>query len=190
MKQTFESDFNEFYRLYHEYVFKVSKRVCNDIESAEDISQEVFIFLYQRPELFYSIEYPKSFLLKLTRNKTIDVYRRKRPILIDFRLHRIPRKNLMFVNDESIDWDNDFLTDYEVISKKDTDFDYLEIRKFFIRELNSIPARDRDIFVCHRGDEMTQQEIGKKFNLTERQIRRILDAVTKKLRENYNLYFS
>jgi RNA polymerase sigma-70 factor (ECF subfamily) len=50
-----------------------------DREEASDIVQEVFIHLYEKLENGTSIEYPRSWLYKVTVNNCIDFIKKRRP---------------------------------------------------------------------------------------------------------------
>ena len=67
-------------RLYDRYsalVFSVSLRVLYDWQLAEDVTQEVFLRLWQRPESYDPTRGRLlSWLMSVTRNRAIDEYRR------------------------------------------------------------------------------------------------------------------
>lgn len=61
------------YDRYGDYVYSVSLRVVGDVQLAEDISQEVFLRLWRRPDLFDAARGRfVTWLLSVARNKAID----------------------------------------------------------------------------------------------------------------------
>ena len=72
MKQ-FDQIYNDNYRL----IFNVVQKMVPDRDDASDLVQEVFINLYQSLEKAAVIEYPRSWLYKVTVNKCIDFSRKQ-----------------------------------------------------------------------------------------------------------------
>lgn len=61
------------YDRYGDYVYSVSLRVVGDSQVAEDVSQEVFLRLWRRPDLFDASRGRfVTWLLSVARNKAID----------------------------------------------------------------------------------------------------------------------
>jgi len=71
--QQFDEIYNENYRL----VFNVVQKMISNSDDVSDLVQEVFISLFKNLERGMSIEYPRSWLYKVTVNKCID-YMKKR----------------------------------------------------------------------------------------------------------------
>ena len=75
--------FDALYDRYHRLVFSTAVRVLSDAAAAEDVVQDVFVRLWQRPERY--VESRGNFvgwLLSVTRNRSIDEIRsrRRRPL--------------------------------------------------------------------------------------------------------------
>lgn len=66
--EQFDKIYNENYRL----IFNVVQKIVSNGDDASDLVQEVFINLYQNLEKGTTIEYPRSWLYKVTVNKCID----------------------------------------------------------------------------------------------------------------------
>jgi RNA polymerase sigma-70 factor (ECF subfamily) len=68
--------FEELFRRYSHLVYSTCVRVLEDAQAAEDMTQEVFLRLWRRPEL-YDPERGRflSWLLSVTRNRAIDELR-------------------------------------------------------------------------------------------------------------------
>lgn len=69
----FDKIYNDNYRL----IFNVVHKMVSDKDDASDLVQEVFINLYQSLEKSAVIEYPRSWLYKVTVNRCIDFTRKK-----------------------------------------------------------------------------------------------------------------
>ena len=69
----FDKIYNDNYRL----IFNVVQKMVPDRDDASDLVQEVFINLYQSLENSAVIEYPRSWLYKVTVNRCIDFTKKK-----------------------------------------------------------------------------------------------------------------
>lgn len=68
--------FQVLYERYAEIVFATSLRVLADRQLAEDASQDVFVRLWRRPELFIAARGRfLSWLMSVTRNRSVDELR-------------------------------------------------------------------------------------------------------------------
>jgi len=68
------------YDRYSKIVYSVALRVLRDPASAEDVLQEVFLHLWRSPEKFVAIRGSLGgWLTVVTRNRSIDALRRKKP---------------------------------------------------------------------------------------------------------------
>ncbi|MFP7494413.1 RNA polymerase sigma factor [Terribacillus saccharophilus] len=118
--------------------------LTRDEQLAEDIIHEVFSKLLQMPELIYSTASLEGWLIKASKNKLIDYYRKKRP---------------------------DLLEDDFIINSNATDKNELErkiIQSEAINELLSdLNAVDKNIFLLKEHYGFTFKEIAVFLNLPE-----------------------
>jgi RNA polymerase sigma factor (sigma-70 family) len=71
---------DKFDKIYHDnyrLIFNVVYKMVPDSDDASDLVQEVFINLYQSLEKKAVIEYPRSWMYKVTVNRCIDFTRRQ-----------------------------------------------------------------------------------------------------------------
>ncbi|MDO4419921.1 MAG: RNA polymerase sigma factor [Ruminococcus sp.] len=77
-KEAFKYIFNE----YKKPVFTVVCRILGDIQTAEDITQEVFVKLFFSPP-DSSVKNTRAWIFKIARNLSIDALRKKQSLSID-----------------------------------------------------------------------------------------------------------
>ncbi|MBQ8572648.1 MAG: RNA polymerase sigma factor [Ruminococcus sp.] len=77
-KEAFTYIFNE----YKKPVFTVVCRIVGDIQTAEDITQEVFVKLFFSPP-DSSVKNTRAWIFKIARNLSIDALRKKQSLSID-----------------------------------------------------------------------------------------------------------
>jgi RNA polymerase sigma-70 factor (ECF subfamily) len=80
MKSGDQSALAELYDRYSSVVYAVALRVLGDTGAAEDVLQEVFLQLWRNPGAFDAARGSLgSWLAVITRNRAIDLLRRRRP---------------------------------------------------------------------------------------------------------------
>ena len=79
-----ERAFGELLNRHENAVYGFALRLLRgDTQEAEDVSQETFLRLYRASEYYRPTASLRTFLLKITKNLCIDIYRKKQPELID-----------------------------------------------------------------------------------------------------------
>lgn len=95
--ELFDKIYNDNYRL----ILNVVRKMVPDSDDASDLVQEVFINLYQKLEKGATIEYPRSWLYKVTVNKCIDFEKRlKKHAKIESASYLKDEDNLLEMNEK------------------------------------------------------------------------------------------
>lgn len=68
--------FEALYDGYHRLVYGVAMRMLGDVQSAEDVTQAVFLKIWSAPQLFESGNFA-GWLVRMTRNRSLDLLRSK-----------------------------------------------------------------------------------------------------------------
>lgn len=69
------------YQEHYSYLLHLLTSLSRDKQLAEDIIQDVFITLLNKPDLIIDLRRVKNFLIKSAKNKLIDYYRKTKPTL-------------------------------------------------------------------------------------------------------------
>ncbi|MEO8516240.1 MAG: sigma-70 family RNA polymerase sigma factor [Flavobacterium sp.] len=70
-------DFNAVYNQYHKLVYNVALNYLQNIENAEEITQDVFVQLHQSLHKFNQKSSLKTWIYKITINKCLDFIKQK-----------------------------------------------------------------------------------------------------------------
>jgi RNA polymerase sigma factor (sigma-70 family) len=73
-----ESTFRAFIKEHQDRVFNVVLKMVQQINDAEEITQDVFVDVYRRPDAFRGGSSVTTWLYRIAMNKSIDHLRRKR----------------------------------------------------------------------------------------------------------------
>lgn len=78
-----EKAFAEILRRYQDLVYGFAFRMLNDHQEAEDASQETFLRFFKAAGRYRHDASLRAYLLKILKNICIDLYRKKRPELME-----------------------------------------------------------------------------------------------------------
>ena len=125
-----------------------------NLEDAEDILQDVFYELVESYRLMKPVEQLASWLFTVARNKITDLYRKKKPDLLDDKVQ---------VNDNEDEplWLADILHG-NMISADDQMMNDL-LMETIADLLDELPKEQRDAFVMHELEDKSMQQIADKM---------------------------
>ena len=96
-------DFDEIYRSLFPTLYRVAYRICLDQGVAEDVCQEAFMRYLRRPAPLPDLDQTKYWLLRVVRNLSLNVEkRRKRELRANRDVTRAPRGNREETTDDDV----------------------------------------------------------------------------------------
>jgi len=138
-----ESSFDQFYNKYAPFVHRIAQSVLADSLEAEDITHDIFLDIYEKPQQYNAQRGTiQAWLAVKTRHLCIDRLRKKKPLLV----HKL----------ELLDSEADVHTELSVL---------LQIEKeLILKALQEIPKNQRDVIYGAYFRGKTQVELAKKLN--------------------------
>ena len=165
--------FQKLFKLYSERIYYFSIRYLKNSEDAEEITQEVFVRLWNRrfnlkPELSFS-----SYLFMIAKNAVIDLLRKR-------------KKEAAF--NESFT-----LNTKAPIHEDNKSIEFKELNDIVIKSIDDLPLRRKQIFLMSREEGLTYKQIAEKLSISiktvESHMRLSLQQLRKFIGENYELIF-
>ncbi|MEM7298388.1 MAG: RNA polymerase sigma-70 factor [Bacteroidota bacterium] len=162
MHLTFSSEqkFDTLFREYYPSLVAFANKQINDLETSEDLVQELFVHLYEKKGVEIK-ESLKSYLFKAVFNKCKSHHRK-------LEVHQKYESEVASADQESY---RDLLVSTE-----------LEERVF--REINRLPEKCRLIFTLNRFEDFTNDEIAEKLNISKRTVETQISKALKILRSS------
>jgi RNA polymerase sigma factor (sigma-70 family) len=139
------------FRRHNKELLVFARQSASDV--AEDLVQESFLRLMQHPE-FQSIENHRAYLYKLTANSLVD-HHRKQAVRKKYHEDVEDLDSLLSTNPEP-----ENIVHHTLLLQR------------FLQALDSLPALQRNIFLLHRFDDMTYQEIAKLYKISRSTVER------------------
>lgn len=177
MKTTPLSSYTEVYTTYFPRLVRFSQTYLLSREEAENIVQDVFLYLWEHPETQESIRHTQAFLFTMVKNRCIDYLRQqtqeqnKRRPLTELQEKELQLKlySLQQFASEGL-----FRTDTEALLQK---------------VIDDLPPRCREIFLLSRLDGLHHKEIAERLHISTNTVEGQVAIALHKLRMALQDYF-
>lgn len=167
VNKVLQGDIESFNNLVNKYEVTVLKFVYNMIkqkEAAEDITQEVFITIYNKLEMYDKKHSFSNWILQISKNKTIDYIRKNK---------KVYENNI----DEAYDLSSQDMSPEESA-------EYREVKESVKEYIKTLEDTDRQILMLRYSENLTFTDIAEILALTESTAKRRYY----KIRENYKSF--
>ena len=153
--------------------------LCYDLtgnrEDANDLSQDVFIKVFQSIQSFQGTGKFSSWLYRITLNEFISLKRKRN--------YKIRKKQVAILGTDMDISENSNITGEE--EKIDSSFIQVQIRK----TLYKLSPKERSVFVLRHYHDLKLKDIGKSLNLSTGTVKSLLFRTMKKLKKELTAYY-
>jgi RNA polymerase sigma-70 factor (ECF subfamily) len=143
--------FDELYERYWEKLYLVAYRKLNSEEDAQDIVQNVFIWVWEKRNTISVNESFFAYLLTAVRNKSINLLASR--LQINTHLEHFKMQS-----------PKNFETTSQSVKEQ-------EIKSLLDKSIAGMPQSMQKIFVLSRKHQLSSQEIAKQLNISEQTVR-------------------
>ena len=166
-----ESVFEHIYTTYFRKLVRFADGYVLSEADAENIVQDVFVYLWEKKYPLETVSHMQSFLFELTKRKCIDFLRRK---LMSTGKIQTLQETLM---DEY---------KYNMYALETFDEQILEQEEMFDKlneAIQSLPPQCREVFLRSKKDGWTHKKIAEKMNISTATVNNHIVQALKKLRD-------
>jgi RNA polymerase sigma factor (sigma-70 family) len=164
-----DASFTVLYEIYSDYLYRYGLKLMPDEEELKDCIQDLFVALYENRKNLPSTENVLFFILKMLRNRIIDIYRKKRQLVY------VPHEELQFSVNYCFDPENDE-------SDKDNEvFEKLE------KTLNTLNPRQKEAVYLRYKMELSYEEIARMLEINYQSARNLIHRAVSKIRDEMSL---
>lgn len=170
------ADFIKIYSKYNSYISNYLKFYMNNDSSAEDISHDIFLKLYEKRVSSISDD-PKAercYLIAIARNRAKDHLRRK----------ATEEKKYQTFMIEEVEFTDKFFRDIE------NSFIQGEIIDTLYDTINSLKAKEKEVMIDKMINNMTDCSIMKKSKVTNYTLKKMEKKFSEMVRERVQDYFT
>ncbi|MDN5200304.1 RNA polymerase sigma-70 factor [Fulvivirgaceae bacterium BMA10] len=156
--------FRKLFDTYHQKIYSVSRKMGLQAEDAEEVVQEVFLFIWEKRERLRSENSINAFLLIISKRLVLKKIRKNiNNISLDLFLDKL--KGSVDNNTE----------DYIIFS---------DLEAYSHIGLNNLPEKRKQIFMLSKQHGLSNDEIADKLKISKRTVESHLYKATKAVREH------
>lgn len=174
-----EQDFQNLYHQYHILVYNLALHYLQNIEEAEEITQDVFVQIYHSLEQFEQKSSLKTWIYRITLNKCHDLIK-----------HKNSRKR-WFIFGAKSQSETDYLN-HSNFEHPGILLENQEQAKILYATINTLPDNQKTAFVLSKIEGLSNLEIAEVMNLSisaiESLIFRAKASLQQKLSEKFTEY--
>lgn len=160
--------FNEIYKRFQGLLYIYACKVVKNDEEAEDIVQEIFLYLWDKRSIIIFKSGLAVYLYTAVRYKFFNLLDHKK-VRTDY------KDSLRHFLDQGVT-----LTDHYIREK--------ELSKLIEAEINALPHKMREIFELSRKHNLSRKEISEKMNISEKTVKNQINNALKILRSRLGLW--
>ena len=142
-----EADFRKVYNAVMPLLFKVSYRIVNDEEAAEDLAHDSLIKMHEKEAVFPSLDDAKYWLIRVVKNASLNYVKRK--------------------TRERKAYERVLKEDRRKIDSGETELLKTETLKQTREALNKLPVNLKTVLILKEYAELNYKEIGRVLGITE-----------------------
>lgn len=168
--QTENAAFSKIYRIYFPKLVRFSREYVVSTEDAENIVQDIFMYLWEHRDMLESLTNPNAFLFTLTKNRCIDFYR-----------HKVRTES----KKESLDAlsERELKLKMEALQQFDENmFSVDDIDTLLNKAIAHLPEKCRQVFVLSRMEGMKHEEIATQLNISVNTVQNHIVTALRKLK--------
>lgn len=140
-----------------------------DLDTAQDITQDVFVKIYEKRQLLEIHTSLKAYLYTAVRNNCFD----------HLKIHKIHQRHKDQIKQESSD----------LVIEDDDTVDQIELQDKIYKAIQTLPEQNQKIFKLSRFEAKTNQEIAELLNISKRTVETHISNALKKIKSLVLLVF-
>lgn len=167
---TKDSGFSRIYIVYFPKMVRFAREYVISEEEAQNVVQDMFLYLWERRELLDTISNLNAFLFTLIKNRCIDYYRTTA---------RMKEKKLSI---EELD-ERELHLKMEALQQFDTNlFTEDDIENLLEIAIESLPDKCRQVFRLSRLEGLKHEEIAQKMDISVNTVQNHISSALRKLK--------
>lgn len=165
-----QKSFSFIYSTYFAKMTRFAQAYVISGEDAENIIQDIFLYLWEHPDIFKTIDHMDAFLFTLVKNRCLNFL--KHSLYINEKKRTLPtaEEQEMQINLYSLQqFDESFLT----IS---------DVENLITEVINKLPERCKEIFILSRMEGLKYKEIAEQLNISVNTVENQMSIALRKLK--------
>jgi RNA polymerase sigma-70 factor (ECF subfamily) len=170
-----EKAFEQLYQLYFPRLYTFALKIINDSSHAKDVVQNVFIRLWESPNLFLH-DRPEAFMYKMVRNASLN----------DVRHLKVVNNLKSAIKDQFL---GEELYYIDLVGNEPYLLIEKELHEKVMEVMDSLPEKCRIVFRMSRIDGLKNQEIADQMNISIKAVEKHISKALNIYRDRFSDYF-
>jgi RNA polymerase sigma-70 factor (ECF subfamily) len=163
--------FRQLYDEHSKMVYNISLQYLQNIEEAEDVTQEVFVKVYQNLEKFNATNATfKTWIYRIAINQNLDVLKTKKA-----------KKRLGFITSIFYKDTNEPLTELVHFNHPGVALENKELMEKLFSTINDLSENQRTVIILLKIEGLSQKEVGNIMNMSIKAIESLFQRAKKTL---------
>lgn len=157
-------EFKKRFLSFHSLIYRISYNILENSDDAHDVSQEVYIKLWEQRNNLENVRNDEAFVVTMTKNLSIDMLRSNH------------RKATPIIEEKDVvceDWEENRLDARDQLSN-------------VMKCMNALPATQQQAIRLRHFADMSIPEIAQQTNQTEGNVRQLLSRARRTMKEILN----
>lgn len=162
--------FSKIYLIYFPKLVRFAREYVVSIEDAENIVQDIFMYLWEHRDMLESLTNLNAFLFTLAKNRCIDFYRHQ--TFIDSQkesLDSLQNRELKLKMEALMQFDENIFTEKE-------------IENLLAQAIEHLPEKCRQVFILSRMNGLKHEEIATQLNISVHTVQNHIVTAIRKLK--------
>lgn len=169
-KSTYQNEYEKVYAIYFPKLVRFSRTYVISHQDAENIVQDIFLYLWEHKEMLESLQNTNAFLFTLTKNRCIDHLRKQTQ-------NKDKKQSLTTLQEKELE-----LKLYSLQAFDENKYSDSQIETIIADAVNSLPERCREIFILSRFEGLRHKEIAEHLNISTNTIEGQIAIALRKLK--------
>ena len=158
-----DRNFNRIFRDYYTALCRYCMKFVNDRDTAEDIVQDQFVYIWEKNLDISDAPAIRSYLFKAVKSRSVNHIQKR---------FKNPTDHLNSVSE---------LMSSNIVAGPDKELELKELDAVIQRALQSLPDKCRGIFILKKFGELNNKEIAEKLNISVKTVEAQMTIAFKKL---------
>lgn len=165
-----KASFSEIYLIYFPKLVRFAREYVITTDDAEDIVQDIFMYLWEHQDMLKSLTNLNAFLFALAKNRCIDFYRHK--VLVDKKkesLDSLQERERKLKIEALMQFDENVFTEQG-------------IEELLNKAIEHLPEKCRQVFILSRMEGLKHEEIAVRLDISVHTVQNHIATALRKLK--------
>lgn len=169
-------NFLELYNQYKDIVFNLALQYIQNTEDAEEITQDVFLSIYEKLSEFRKDSKLSTWIYRITINKSLDYIKAKKRM-----------KRLAFFTSLYHDKTGELKSEFSDFNHPGVLMEQREALEKIFRTINELPDRQKTLIILMKIEGKTEKEVANIMCISIKAVESLFQRAKSKLSEKLNL---